>query len=81
MTPESLGYAEMVKNFTDVNAVTLKDFSNTYHGYDLSVERDSHIDYCFTDKNVKPLSLKVIDETFDGKFPSDHFGLYIELDI
>ena len=81
MTPGSAGYAEITKYFTDANAVTLKDFSNTYHGYDPSVERDSHIDYCFTDKKVKPVSMKVIDDTVDGKFPSDHYGLYIVLDI
>ena len=81
MTPKAPAYAEMVKNFTDVNTVTLKNTADTYHGYDPSVERDSHIDYCFTDANVKPISLKVIDDTVDGKFPSDHFGLYIVLDI
>lgn len=81
MNPKSLGYAQITKYFTDVNAVTLKDFSDTFHGYDPSVFRDEHIDYCFVDENVKPLSLKVLDETFDGKFPSDHYGLFIELDI
>ena len=81
MNPSSLAYAEMIKHMTDANAVTLNDLRDTYHGYDLSVERDSHIDYCFTDESVKPVLTKVIDDTFDGKFPSDHFGLYFELNI
>ena len=81
MNPSSLAYAEMIKHMTDANAVTLNDLSDTYHGYDLSVERDSHIDYCFTNESVNPVLTKVINDTFDGKFPSDHFGLYFELNI
>ena len=81
MNPKAPGYAEMVKNFTDANMVTLKNTADTYHGYQPSVYKDTHIDYCFVDKNVTPISMKVIDETVDGKFPSDHFGLYIVLDI
>jgi len=79
MTPSSAGYAEMIKNFTDVNAVTVNDRRSTYHGYDLTVKRDSHIDFCFIDESITPVSLKLIDETVEGKFPSDHFGLYTEL--
>lgn len=81
MTPASAAYKEMAKNFTDVNAVTLKDFGKTFHNYHPELERDAHIDYCFTDEKVKPVNLIVIDGDIDGKFPSDHFGLYIELEI
>lgn len=79
MTPESKGYKEMVKHFTDVNAVTINDRRTTYHGY--GTVDNEHIDYCFINEKIKPLSLKIIDETIDGKFPSDHFGLFIRLDI
>ncbi len=79
MRPESLGYAEMIKHFTDVNAVTVNDRRTTYHGY--GRVNDEHIDYCFIDDKIKPLSLKLIDETIDGKYPTDHYGLYVELDI
>lgn len=79
MTPESKGYCEMVKHFTDVNAVTINDRRTTYHGYG-RVDNE-HIDYCFINEKIKPLSLKIIDETIEGKFPSDHYGLFVELDI
>jgi len=81
MTPESKGYEEITKYFTDVNAVCDNDTRSTYHGYDLSVQRDTHIDYIFCNKDVKPLCQKIIDKDVDGMYPSDHFGLYSELEI
>lgn len=79
MRPDSLGYAEMVKHFTDVNSVTANDRRTTYHGY--GMVDNEHIDYCFIDGKIKPISLKLIDETVDGKYPTDHYGLFVELDI
>jgi endonuclease/exonuclease/phosphatase family metal-dependent hydrolase len=79
MTPTSPGYAAMSRHFTDVNAATAHDLRSTYHGYDLTVPRDQHIDYCFIDKPFVPLDQRIITDTVDGKFPSDHFGLHITL--
>ena len=79
MRPTSLGYAEMVKHFTDVNGATVNDRRTTYHGYGKT--NDEHIDYCFINEKIKPVSLKLIDELVDGKYPSDHYGLFVELDI
>ena len=79
MTPESLGYAEMVKHFTDVNAVTANDRRTTYHEY--GRVDNQHIDYCFINDKVKPISLRLIDEIVDGKYPSDHYGLFVRLEI
>ena len=79
MRPSALGYAEMIKHFTDVNSVTVNDRRTTYHGY--GKVDDEHIDYCFINDKVKPISLKIIDELDDGKYPTDHYGLYVELDI
>ncbi len=79
MRPTSKGYEEMVKHFTDVNEVTVNDRRTTYHGY--GTADDEHIDYCFIDDKIKPISLRLIDEMVDGKYPSDHYGLFVELDI
>ena len=81
MYTSSLGYAEMTKYFTDVNAVTSKDMRATFHGYAPEKYPNSHIDYCFTDAKVKPLCRELIDKTFEGKYPSDHYGLFIKLEI
>ena len=79
MRPDSAGYKEMVKHFTDVNGATANDRRTTYHGY--GKVNDEHIDYCFINEKIKPISLKLIDELVDGKYPSDHYGLFVELDV
>ncbi len=81
MNPASPAYAAMTKRLVDLNGLTANDRRSTYHGYDLSVKRDEHIDYCFINGKVKPVSLKIIDELVDGKFPTDHFGIYAEIEI
>lgn len=80
MTMESAGYKAMTKVFTDVNEVTIKSRIGTYHGY--NPEKISQlIDYCFIDDKIIPKTMRIIDDTVDGKYPSDHFGLEIELSI
>ena len=81
MRPDSAGYGEITKYFTDVNAVTAKDKRNTFHGYAPHKYLDEHIDYCFIDNNIKPVCWELIDETVDGKYPSDHYGIFIRLEI
>ena len=80
MKPDSLGYAQMIKYFTDVNSQTLKYDGITYHGYSPET-KGSHIDYCFISKQVTPISTTLLNQSFEGKFPSDHFGLQFELEI
>lgn len=81
MTPSSAGYAEMIKSWTDVNVETARDMRSTYHGYDLNKDLNEHIDYCFINDKVKPLAQEIIDKLVNGKFPTDHFGIYSELEI
>lgn len=81
MTANSKGYEEITRHLADVNMLTARDMRSTYHGYDLSVERDSHIDYCFVNDKVTAISQRIIDEVVGGKFPSDHFGIYSEIEI
>ena len=81
MTPDDAAYTVMSEKFTDVNSVTNNDLRTTYHGYNPESIKNQHIDYCFINKNVKPVSQKIIDDTVDGMFPSDHYGLYIKIEI
>lgn len=81
MNPKTLGYAEAIKHFTDLNTVTANDLRDTFHGYSPDEFRDAHIDYCFINDGVKPISQSIIDDTVDGKFPSDHFGLEIKVEV
>ena len=81
MQPDSAGYCAMAGHFIDVNAVTAKDERATFHGYAPEKYTDEHIDYCFVNDKVKPINQKIIDDLVDGKFPSDHYGLHIALEI
>ena len=81
MTPSSRPYAEMVKKVADVNELTAQDRRSTYHGYNRQNNFEEHIDYCFIDKNIYPIAFKIIDELVENKFPSDHYGIYTELEI
>ena len=81
MTPQSPGYKQITKHFTDVNAATVGDNRPTYHAYHPEIETDQHIDYCFINGKVKPVAQKIVDDTVDGKFPSDHFGVFVTVEI
>ncbi len=81
MSPNSAGYRAMTERFVDLNAVTARDDRATFHGYDPEKHTEEHIDYCFLNDKVKPINQKIIDDLVDGKFPSDHYGLYITLEI
>ena len=81
MKPDSAGYREMVQHLRDVNACTAKDYTTTFHNYRPQEVTDMHIDYCFIDETVTPISRKLITDTIDGMFPSDHYGLIMELEI
>ncbi len=80
MSPKALGYAEMTKNFVDVNEATTKETIYTYHGFKLSEPHD-RIDFCFVDKNITPITSKTITDDINGKLPSDHYGVFSEIEI
>ena len=77
--PDTKAYAIMTSFLADANAKDL--ISITYHGYDPTSPACAHIDYCFVSTKVTPLKAKIITDTYGGKFPSDHYGLYAELQI
>lgn len=81
LTPSYPAYQRLTSYFTDVNAVTANDLRTTYHGYAPEQHPDSHIDFCFVNDKIKPINQKIIDSTVNGKYPSDHFGLEIDLEI
>ena len=78
--PNTPAYNEMVKYFSDVNMQTVKDTARTFHGYGES-PKNSIIDYCFIDDKIKPLTSKILDTLVEGKYLSDHYPIYFELEI
>lgn len=79
LTPQMPGYDAMAGHFTDADMQ--KDHSPTYHGYYKKNTIPMHIDYCFCDDRVVPLEYKIIKDLPDGKFPSDHYGIFAKLII
>ncbi|MBO4869829.1 MAG: endonuclease/exonuclease/phosphatase family protein [Clostridia bacterium] len=77
--PDSKAYAVLTSFMKDANGSDLD--SVTYHGYRPGSPENAHIDYCFCGPGVTPLDARIIDDSFDGKFPSDHYGLYTVLEI
>jgi len=81
MSPDSEGYKNMTANFTDVNTVTANDARITFHAYYNPEKKQSLIDYCFIKNAVCPKNYKLLDITFDGKYPSDHHAIAVDADL
>jgi len=75
MLPGSPAHRALMALFSDANELTARDRRATYHAYSPSAEQISHIDYIFCDRDVLPKSFRILDESVDGKFPSDHYGI------
>jgi endonuclease/exonuclease/phosphatase family metal-dependent hydrolase len=81
MQPSSPAYDTMIRHFRDVNNCISNDMRPTWHGYEPEVITSAHIDYCFIDNRIVPVKRVLITDTVNGKFPSDHFGLYCTLEV
>lgn len=81
MIPTDAGYAEMIRHFRDVNACTANDRRATCHNYTPEIDTREHIDYCFIDEKITPVNYTMITDSVDGKYPSDHFGIHVELEL
>ena len=77
MEPDRPGYQRMAELFTDANEATVQDRGCTFHGYQPDGSYVEHIDYCFMGPGVQAQDFRILRDTTDGKYPSDHYGLYI----
>ena len=80
MEMDSAGYQVMTEYLADVNAQTVNDLSPTYHGFD-SGGAGEHIDYCFVTRQIRPLFFRIISDLPDGRYPSDHYGIFASLSV
>lgn len=79
--PDEDVYKRMVKVTDDV-ASTAKnaDSGITYHNYGkIKDEGQGAIDFIFTSKGVKAETYKVIRNTVDGMYPSDHYPVVADI--
>lgn len=85
-SPEERCYKEIIKRLTDTRRVadanhygpwgTFADFR-----YDIPWSELKEIDYIFADKQVKVLRTRAVTDSFDRKYPSDHFPITATLEI
>lgn len=80
MEISSAAYGEITQFLEDVNVLTVDDRGPTFHGFDPELYGE-HIDYCFVTPDVRPLSFEVLRELVDGKYPSDHYGLFASVEL
>lgn len=51
----------------------------TFHGFE-ETDPPEHIDYIFVNDRISTvLTYKLVEDTFDGKYPSDHYPIYADL--
>lgn len=83
-TPGSAGWHSMRSWFSDVRETIAPDNNQaTLNCYQPQGDRpDWIIDFCFYHgKGVRPVGYEVITREYDGKFPSDHYGMYYEFEV
>ncbi len=77
-TPDTPYYAAMTDFLRDSCDKELRK-SPTYHGYKPDSDAAVHIDYCFYGTGLACRDYRILRRTFDGYFPSDHYGICAEL--
>lgn len=83
-TPGSAGWHSMRSWFRDVREeVAPENHQATLNCYEVQGDRpDWLIDFCFyRGKGVKPTGYEVITRLYDGKFPSDHYGMCYDFEV
>ena len=75
--PDSPAYKTLV-SFLEESNEDKKEI--TYHAYAPGSPDCAHIDYCFHNGGFRSLGASVVTDTFDGRFPSDHYGLHVCLE-
>ncbi len=82
MFDTSDGYKVLTERFIDVNKATDNFGGPTYHGFDPETFKNgTPIDFIFATPDIQPITCKKITDQVDGKYPSDHFGVYAEVEI
>ena len=83
MFNHSPAYKELTKTLKNINELLDNDLSFTFHGYHPeNYVNNTPIDFCFvTPDTVTPVSYKRVDDTIEGKYPSDHYGLLLEMEM
>jgi endonuclease/exonuclease/phosphatase family metal-dependent hydrolase len=53
----------------------------TFNGFDIKSPLDTRIDYIFVNKLVEVNKYSVLTDSKDGRYPSDHLPVAIEIQL
>ncbi|UQZ33623.1 endonuclease [Paenibacillus sp. PK3_47] len=83
--PDERCYREITGQLTDTRRAADSHYGpwGTFTGfrYDIPWDQLKEIDYIFTDKQAKVLKTRTVTDSFDRKYPSDHYPVTATLEI
>lgn len=81
--PDSAGWHSMRSFFRDLRTDIAPDnLQATLNCYQPQGDRPEWIiDHCFYHGKVTPKKYEIITRLYDGKFPSDHYGMFCEFEV
>ena len=85
LTPESkpiVYLSELMNDTKTVSATPPTGMTGTYNSFKTDQAVNDRIDYIFTSKqNVEVMQYRVLSETHNGRYLSDHFAVVVEVQI
>lgn len=80
---ESEAIQSILKTYNDTHIVANISFgpTGTFNGFEFEKPVVSKIDFVFTSKNIKVLKSGILSDSYDCHYPSDHFPVYVEMNL
>ncbi|MFP4526297.1 MAG: endonuclease/exonuclease/phosphatase family protein [Bacteroidales bacterium] len=84
LEPKSQPIQELNKEFHDSkkhSKIVSFGPEGTYNGFDYNEDVSRRIDYIFVSPDVKVMKYGVLSDAIEGKYPSDHFPVYVTIQL
>ena len=80
---DSQGVQNILKQFDDSHLTAKTSFgpTGTFNGFHFDKPVTRRIDFVFTSKNLEALKSGILSDSKDCRYPSDHFPVYVELNL
>ena len=77
-------YDTLKANLTDAYDISTARYNatvGTYNGYNINHNSSSRIDHIFLTPGITSSRYEIVDSIYNGKYPSDHFPVEVDLSI
>jgi endonuclease/exonuclease/phosphatase family metal-dependent hydrolase len=80
---QSEGIKSILKSYNDTHTIANISFgpTGTFNGFQFEKPVTRKIDFVFTSKNITVLKSGILSDSKDCKYPSDHFPVYVEINL